>query len=209
MDFSARWDRVSRLAPRTAFRAGFSDRSGSDAAVGRRTLSSRSASATGGDDNLDCLGPVKTLDQVARIRPSPDAHLAAPAARLLFRRAQRASVNPTIATAGQLDVVAGRRLPPCPHMLASHGNRLGKRTWFSGAFSSSAGHFRARRQEGIYPDVSRTPNYFCCARVAYPPMFASLCPQRKIAVHKVVDKMIDVARASCPCECFRIPIAVF
>ncbi len=88
-------------------------------------------------------------------------------------------------------LVAGRRLSPCPHLLASHGLSLSEsRTPFSGAFSFFAGHFRARRRRGIYPPPTKIPRFFRDPPTTYPPPCASPCRTSESAVHKPVDNLI-------------------
>src|ERR1700689_844768 len=77
-------------------------------------------------------------DSLSAIRRS----LAATLTRIALWRF-RASVSGSL--------VAGRRLSPCPQLVALHGlSLLESRTTLSGAFSYFAGHFRARRQGEIY-----------------------------------------------------------
>ncbi|MGD0770292.1 MAG: hypothetical protein ABSB42_19080, partial [Tepidisphaeraceae bacterium] len=58
-------------------------------------------------------------------------------------------------------LVAGRRLSPCPHLVASHGlSHSESRTPLSGAFSFFAGHFRARQRIAVYPPASEIPLFF-------------------------------------------------
>ena len=65
--------------------------------------------------------------------------------------------------------VAGRRLPLCPLLLASHSFTVaGSRTPYHEAFSFFAVHFRARRREEIYPAHVETPNNFNKCRFRYP-----------------------------------------
>ena len=66
--------------------------------------------------------------------------------------------------------VAGRRLPLCPLLFASHSFTVaGSRTPYHEAFSTFAVHFRARRRREIYPDVLETPNNFHKRPFGYPP----------------------------------------
>src|SRR5206468_3979613 len=75
-------------------------------------------------------------------------------------------------------LVAGRRHPPCPHLLGSHGFTVaGRRTPYRKAFSTFADHFRARRRREIYPGAVETTNNFNKRRFRYPPP-ARKCLQR-------------------------------
>ena len=66
-------------------------------------------------------------------------------------------------------LIAGRRLPPCPPSIASHGFALWRKSVsVSGAFSIFAGHFRARRRREIYPRQSKSRRNFVNRICAYP-----------------------------------------
>ena len=66
--------------------------------------------------------------------------------------------------------VAGRRLPLCPLLLASHSFTVaGSRTPYHEAFSFFAVHFRARRRGEIYRGSADSPNLFDKCIFRYPP----------------------------------------
>jgi hypothetical protein len=66
-------------------------------------------------------------------------------------------------------LIAGRRLPPCPPSIASHGfSAWRKSVSVSGAFSIFAGHFRARRRREIYRVQSKSRRDFVNSNSAYP-----------------------------------------
>ena len=72
--------------------------------------------------------------------------------------------------------VAGRRLPLCPLLLASHSFTVaGSRTPYHEAFSTFAVHFRARRRGEIYRAHLKTPNYLRKCPFSYPPPRANSC----------------------------------
>jgi hypothetical protein len=87
-------------------------------------------------------------------------------------------------------LIAGRRLSPCPQLIASHGLSLVEsRTWLSGAFSYFAGHFHARRRGGIYPHAGKIPRLFERLWSGFAAIGASACGERLIAVHNLVDNL--------------------
>jgi hypothetical protein len=76
--------------------------------------------------------------------------------------------------------VAGRRLPLCPLLFASHSFTVaGSRTPYHEAFSTFAVHFRARRRGEIYRGAAKTPKNLHKRPFSYPPSRAnSCCPLR-------------------------------
>ena len=72
--------------------------------------------------------------------------------------------------------VAGRRLPLCPLLLASHSFTVaGSRTPYHEAFSTFAVHFRARRRGEIYPGRTKQAKNLHKCGFPYPPPRANSC----------------------------------
>ena len=72
--------------------------------------------------------------------------------------------------------VAGRRLPLCPLLFASHSFTVaGSRTPYHEAFSTFAVHFRARRRGEIYRGGIKTPKNLHKCGFPYPPPRANSC----------------------------------
>ena len=86
--------------------------------------------------------------------------------------------------------VAGRRLPPYPQFIASHGLSFrGEPVSVSEAFSCFAGHLRGRRRGEIYRDERKSRNLFASPQKSYPPMRANPLCSNRIAVHNSVQNM--------------------
>jgi hypothetical protein len=99
-------------------------------------------------------------------------------------------LSPPCVVATRAPRVVGRRLPPCPHSVASQGlPRLGSRTWYLGAFSDFAGRFRVRRRSRLYAGPFGRPKETACARITYPLRAASVGFTLIWAVENAVEKV--------------------
>ena len=71
-------------------------------------------------------------------------------------------------------LVAGRRFPPCPQLIASHGILIAKTGLRIRSFSFFAGRFRVRRQGEFRTNPRRNPTFFTITRHSYPRRSASI-----------------------------------
>ncbi len=85
--------------------------------------------------------------------------------------------------------VAGRRLSSCPRLVALHDFFFRKPDSVSGAFSSFAVHFRARRRPIIYPAFRRQPRKKSAVFQGFIRISTTIAPRASWAVHKPVDKL--------------------